>query len=128
MSVYVHTFLQLSKYAIDLVNTEAKKVKRFLQGLNPTYKKMVVASNKPTTFDDAVDRAFTAEEVHREEMVENAKRSSGGTTGSLFKKERSLRIRIRGKSSLRELKTSQSVRRVARPIGLRHVEGPLEHV
>ena len=41
---------------------------------------MVVASNKPTTFDDAVDRAFTAEEVHREESADSAKRSSSGTT------------------------------------------------
>ena len=61
VSAYVHTFLQLSKYATDLVDTEDKKVKRFFKGLNPTYKKMVLASNKPTTFDDAVDRAYTAE-------------------------------------------------------------------
>ena len=82
VSIYVHTFLQLSKYATDLVDTEEKKVKRFLQGLNPTYKKMVLASNKPNTFSEAVDRAFTAKEVHREEMAENAKKSSSGTTGS----------------------------------------------
>ena len=86
MSVYVHTFLQLSRYATDLVDTKEKKVKRFLHGLNLTYKKMVMASNKPTTFGEAVDRAFTVEEVHREEMTENSKRSSSGTTGSWFKK------------------------------------------
>ena len=86
MSAYVHTFLQLSKYATDLVDTEAKKVKRFLHGLNPAYKKMVVASNKPTTFDDAVDRAFMAKEVHRAELTENVKRSGNGTTGSWFKR------------------------------------------
>ena len=84
VSAYVHIFLKLSKYTTDLVNTEAKKVKRFLNGLNPTYKKIIVASNKPTTFDDTVDRVFTAEEVHREEAIENenTKRSGSGTTGS----------------------------------------------
>ena len=86
VSVYVHTFLQLSKYATDLVDTEEKKVKRFLHGLNPTYKKTVLASNKPNTFSDAINRAFTAEEVHKEEIVENAKKSSSGTTRSWFKK------------------------------------------
>ena len=88
MSAYVHIFLKLSKYATDLVDTEAKKVKRFLNGLNPTYKKMIVASNKPTTSDDVVDRAFTTEEGHREEAIENenAKRSSSGTTGYWVKR------------------------------------------
>ena len=87
MSTYVHTFLQLSRYATDLVDTETKKVKRFLHGFSLTYKKMVMASNKPTTFDDAIDRSFTAEEVHREEMAKNSKRSGGGTiTGSWFKR------------------------------------------
>ena len=76
VAVYVHTFLQLSKYATDLVDTEEKKVKRFLNGLNPSYKKMVMAGLKPTLFDDAVDKAYTAEEVHREKMgVNSAKRS-----------------------------------------------------
>lgn len=83
---YVHTFLQLSKYATDLVDTAAKKVKRFLNGLNPTYKKMVVALNKPTIFDVAVNRAFTAEEVYREEATKNAKRSSSVTTSSWVKR------------------------------------------
>ena len=88
IAAYVHTFLQLSKYATDLVDTKDKKVKRFLNGLNPTYRKMVL-ENKPTTFDDAVDRGYTAREVHREEIAENesAKRSSSEkSTGSWFKK------------------------------------------
>ncbi|XXG69580.1 hypothetical protein AAC387_Pa06g2404 [Persea americana] len=86
VSAYVHTFLQLSKYATDLVDTEDKKVKRFLNGLNPTYKKMVLVSNKPVTFDDAIDRAYIAKEIHREKIAENesAKRSSSGSTGSWF--------------------------------------------
>lgn len=34
-----------------------------------------MACEKPTTFDDAIDRAYTAEEVHREELTMNTKRS-----------------------------------------------------
>ena len=49
---------------------------------------MVVALIKPTTFDDAMDKTFTAEEVHREEAIENenAKKISSGTTGSWVKR------------------------------------------
>ena len=75
VAVYVYTFLQLSGYAIDLVDTEEKRLKRFINGLNPVYKKIVVACQKPTTFDDAIDRAYTAEEVHEEELNMNTKRS-----------------------------------------------------
>ena len=86
VAVHVHTFLHLSEYAIDLIDSEAKKVKRSLNGLNPAYKKIVVACHKPTTFDDAIDRAFTAEDMHREEMVEDTKSNSSSTTSSWFKK------------------------------------------
>ena len=49
---------------------------------------MVVALIKPTTFDDAMDKTFTAEEVHKEEAIENenAKKISSGTTGSWVKR------------------------------------------
>ena len=109
MSAYVHTFLQLSKYVDDLVSTEAKKLKRLLNGLNPLYKKMVVASNKPTTFDDVVDRALTTEEVHREELAENSKRSC---SSSWFKS---------GGGQFKNKKQKFKL------IGLRHVGGLLEH-
>ena len=66
MAEYVYTFLQLSKYATELVDTEAKKVKRFLLGSNPEYKTIVLAGRRPTTLDGAVDRAYIAEEVQRE--------------------------------------------------------------
>ena len=33
----------------------------------------MVAGHKPTTFDDAVDRVFTAEEIHREKTAANTK-------------------------------------------------------
>ena len=128
VSIYVHTFLQLSKNAIDLVDTEEKKVKRFLHGLNPTYKKMVLASNKPNTFSDAVDKAFTAKEVRREEIAENAKKSSNGTTGSWFKKGGG---QFKNKNKRQKFapitEKNPSVRHVARLIGLKHVGEPLEH-
>ena len=82
VSTCVHTFLQLSKIATYLADTEAKKVKRFINRLNPLYKAIVVAYQTRATFDDAVDRAFTAEEVHREKMAMNTKRSGN----SWFKK------------------------------------------
>ena len=46
---------------------------------------------------------------------------------SLKEEEDNLRIRIRGKGLLQELRTNQSVRLVAKLIGLRHVGGLLEH-
>ena len=60
VSAYVHIFLKLSKYATDLVDTEAMKIKQFIAGLNPEYKTIVFAGQKPTMFDNVVDRAFTA--------------------------------------------------------------------
>jgi hypothetical protein len=59
-------FVLSYSWATELVDTEAKKVKRFLLGSNPEYKTIVVAGQKPTTFDGAVDRAYIAEEVQRE--------------------------------------------------------------
>ena len=61
VSAYVHIFFRLFKYATDLVVTEAKKVKRFIAGLNPKYKTIVLVGQKPTSFDDAIDGVFTAE-------------------------------------------------------------------
>lgn len=60
MAVYVHTFLRLSKYAEDLINTEEKKVDRCIDGLNVAYMEHVVALKRPDTFDDAVESAFSA--------------------------------------------------------------------
>lgn len=39
------------------------------------YKAIVVAYKKPATFDDVIDRAFTIEEVHREKVAVNTKRT-----------------------------------------------------
>ena len=89
VAMYVHTFLHLSKYATDLIDTEAKRVKKFINGLNPAYKKMVMAGQQPTIFVDVVDKVYTAEEVHREEIVVNTKRSKSSwfKKGGHFKKK-----------------------------------------
>ena len=84
VAMYMHTFLQLSEYSTDLMDTEVKKVRRFINGLNPTYKKIIVACQKPTKFDDVVDRAYTTEEIHREEVAMNANTKRSGS--SWFKK------------------------------------------
>ncbi|XXG88100.1 hypothetical protein AAC387_Pa12g0357 [Persea americana] len=60
MVVYVHTFLQLSKYVEDLINIEEKKVGRCIDGFNPAYVEHVLAFKRPDTFDDPIDSAFSA--------------------------------------------------------------------
>ena len=62
VAMYTHTFLQLSKFAKELVDTEAK-VKRFIGGLHPTYEEHVVMYKRPETFNEAIDKAYTAEEM-----------------------------------------------------------------
>lgn len=44
------------------------------------YKKMVVAGQKPPLFDEAVDKAYTAEEVHREEIAMNTSAKRSGSS------------------------------------------------
>ena len=74
--VYVHSFLQLSKFVEELINTEEKKVKRFTGGLKPMYKDHVVTFQSLATFDDALDRAYTTEELYLENRAMDPKRSS----------------------------------------------------
>ena len=79
--VNVHTFLQLSKFAEELINKEEKKEKRFIGGLKPMYKDHVVTFQRLdtcwiATFDDALDRAYTAEELYLQKRAMDPKRSS----------------------------------------------------
>lgn len=43
VAVHVHAFLQLSKFAKDMVDTKEKKVKRFVGGLHPLYEEDAMA-------------------------------------------------------------------------------------
>lgn len=58
-----------------MVDTEKKKVKSFVGGLHPQYEEHVVASRRPKTFDDAVDRAYTVEELAIKKRAMDPKRS-----------------------------------------------------
>ena len=93
MAEYVHMFSQLSKYAEDLINTEEKKVDRFIGGLNPIYVEHVVAYKRPETFDDAVDWGFSAEEVGSMKRANECKRNpSYSGTGRSPKKQKGVVI------------------------------------
>lgn len=74
VAIYIHTFLQLSKFAKDLVDTEEKKVKRFVGGLYPMYKEQVVMCKRPKTFKDTVDKTYTAKEVNIKKRNADPKR------------------------------------------------------
>lgn len=74
MAVYVHTFLQLSKYIEDSINTN-EKVDGFSHDMNPTYVELVVAFKWLKTFDDAVDKAFSAKEVALRKKAGDFKRN-----------------------------------------------------
>ena len=76
VAIYLHTFLRLFEFAKELIDTEAKKVKRFIGGLHPMYEEHVVMYKGPETFDDAVDRVYTAEEMAIKNRSADPKRST----------------------------------------------------
>ena len=76
VATYLHTFLQLSKFAKDLVDTKAKKVKWLVGGFHPMYEEHIVMYRRPETFDDAVNRAYTAEEMAIKKRNAKPKRST----------------------------------------------------
>ena len=54
---YVTKFERLSRYAPELVNTEEKKIIKFLEGLNPIIEQDATGVVLPVTFQEAVRRA-----------------------------------------------------------------------
>ena len=60
LTEYLHAFNNLSRYAIDFVDTDAKKIARFKQGLGPKLMK-TLANNKLATFNEFVSDALTQE-------------------------------------------------------------------
>ena len=76
VATYLHTFLQLSKFAKDLVDTKAKKIKRFIGSLHPMYEEHAVMYKRPKTFDDAVDKAYTTEEMAMKKRNADPKKSA----------------------------------------------------
>jgi hypothetical protein len=60
---YVHQFTELSRYAPDDVNTEEKKVEKFMEGLHP-FLRMHLRPHMITKFQDLVNRAIVLEDEH----------------------------------------------------------------
>jgi hypothetical protein len=57
---YLHAFNNLSRYAPDMVNTDAKKIASFRRGLNPKMMKHV-GTNMRTGFNDFVSDCLKQE-------------------------------------------------------------------
>jgi hypothetical protein len=60
LTEYLHAFNNLSHYAPEFVDTEAKKLASFKRGLEPKLSKNM-AGNKSTTFNEFVSDALTQE-------------------------------------------------------------------
>ena len=60
LTKYLHAFNNLSRYAIEFVDTDAKKIASFKWGLSPKLMK-TLANNKSATFNEFVSYALTQE-------------------------------------------------------------------
>ena len=58
LTEYLHAFNNLSRYATEFVDTDAKKIASFKQGLGPKLMR-TLANNKSTTFNEFVSDALT---------------------------------------------------------------------
>ena len=71
---YVRDFTFLSRYAIDEVNTDEKRQKRFMKGLNP-YMKMQLRLARPREFQELVNIAITFEDDYKNVQDERKKKA-----------------------------------------------------
>ena len=102
VSQYEVQFTKLLRYAPDIVNTEEKRKKRFLQGLNIEIQRLLVPT-KVDTYADMVEFAQKAEECEiKWKDYLNAKRSNfknwKNTTGSSSQGQ----ARDKGKRKMRQ--------------------------
>ena len=58
LTEYLHPFNNLSRYAMEFVDTDAKKIASFKRGLGPKLMK-TLANNKSATFNEFVSDALT---------------------------------------------------------------------
>ncbi|KAK1643793.1 hypothetical protein QYE76_061598 [Lolium multiflorum] len=65
---------RLSRYAVEEVNTEDKKKKRFMRGLNPQFK-VQVRMLRATEFQELVDAAITLEDDFKQLQEEKRKKA-----------------------------------------------------
>ncbi|KAK1599860.1 hypothetical protein QYE76_018436 [Lolium multiflorum] len=71
---YVREFSGLSRYAVEEVNTEDKKKKRFMRGLNPQFK-VQLRILRATEFQELVDAAITLEDDFKQLQEEKRKKA-----------------------------------------------------
>ncbi|KAK1647639.1 hypothetical protein QYE76_065444 [Lolium multiflorum] len=71
---YVREFSKLSRYAVEEVNTEDKKKKRFLRGLSPQFK-VQLRMMRATEFQELVDAAITLEDDFKQLQDEKRKKA-----------------------------------------------------
>ena len=58
LTEYLHAFNNLSRYAIEFVDTDAKKIASFKRGLSSKLMK-TLANNKSPTFNEFISHALT---------------------------------------------------------------------
>ena len=63
---YVTKFERLARYARELIDTEQKKITKFLEGLNPIIMRDATGVVPPATFDEAVKRAYKFEDINNQ--------------------------------------------------------------
>jgi hypothetical protein len=80
VSEYRDRFLQLSRYAAEDVNTDAKRQYRFLRGLVDPLQYQLMNHTFPT-FQHLIDRAIMTERK-RKEMEDHKRKISGPQPGS----------------------------------------------
>ena len=70
---HVMKFERLSRYAPELVDTEQKKIIKFLEGLNPIIERDATGVVLPVTFQKAVKRAYKFEDINNK-IIKDAQR------------------------------------------------------
>ena len=71
---YIRQFTMLSRYAMDEVDTEEKRKRRFLKGLHP-YVKMQLRLTRVQEFQELIDTAITFEDDYKQVQEERRKRA-----------------------------------------------------
>src|SRR3954471_2732399 len=75
---YIREFSQLSRYAEEDVNTEEKRKKRFLHGLNPFVRMQLRLANKQT-YQQLLDAAITFKDDYKNVQEDRRKRAKKET-------------------------------------------------
>lgn len=74
---YVTKFESLSRYASELIDTEEKNIKKFLEGLSPIIEKDTTGIARPETYDEIVKRTYQFEEMNTKIMQNQEPRRKG---------------------------------------------------